>query len=85
MSFFLTFFVKIICCGYSFDLHQQVDVIQMGTHNICHYKKVDKKYTGYNLKTTELLDCARIGVCAVIRLNTVYNFKEPLYGIKWIS
>ena len=34
-------------------------------------QKVDKKYTGCNLKTTELLDCALIGVCAVIRLNTV--------------
>ena len=35
------------------------------------YKEVDKKYTGCNLKTTELLDCALIGVCAVIRSNTV--------------
>ena len=39
----------------------------MGTHNICLYKEVDKKYTGCNLKTAELLDCALIGVCAVIR------------------
>ena len=45
----------------------------MGTHNICLYKEVDKKYTGYNLKTMELLDCALIGVCAVIRSNTVYG------------
>ena len=30
---------------------QQVDAIQMGTHTICLYKEVDKKYTGYNLKT----------------------------------
>ena len=43
----------------------------MGTHNICLYKKEDKKYTGCNQKTTESLDCALIGVCAVIRLNTV--------------
>ena len=43
----------------------------MGTHNICLYKEVDKKYTGYNLKTMELLDCALIGVCAVIRSNRV--------------
>ena len=43
----------------------------MSTHNICLYEEVDKKYTGCNLKTTELLDCALIGVCAVIRLNTV--------------
>ena len=44
----------------------QVDVIQMGTHHLCLYKEVDKKYTGCNLKTTELFDCALIGVCAVI-------------------
>ena len=42
--FFLIFFLKGICCGYSFELHQQVNAIQMGTHNICLYK-VDKKYT----------------------------------------
>ena len=42
----------------------------MGTNNICLYKEVDKKYTGCNLKTTELLDCTLIGVCAVIRSNT---------------
>ena len=33
--------------------------------------EVDKKYTFCHLKTTELLDCALIGVCAVIRSNTV--------------
>ena len=49
----------------------QVDAIQMGTHNICLYKEVDKKYTGCNLKTAELFDCVLIGVCAVIRSNTV--------------
>ena len=43
----------------------------MGTHNICLYKEVDKKYTGYNFKTMELLDCVLIVVCAVIRSNTV--------------
>ena len=47
--------------------------IKMGTNNICLYKEVDKKYTGYNLKTMELLDCALIGVCAVIRSNTVFQ------------
>ena len=26
---------KGICCGYSFELHRQVDAIQMSTHNIC--------------------------------------------------
>ena len=64
---------------YSFELHLQVDAIQMGTHNICLYK-VDKKYTGSNLKTTKSLDCALIGICAVIRSNTVFDWKSTLSG-----
>ena len=48
----------------------------MSTHNICLYKEVDKKYSACNLKTTKSLDCALIGVCAVIRSNTVIT----LYG-----
>ena len=43
----------------------------MSTHNICLYKEVDKKYTACNLKVTKSLDCALIGICAVIRFNTV--------------
>ena len=39
---------------------------------ICGYKEVNKKYNSCNLKTMELLDCALIGVCAVIRSNTVH-------------
>ena len=69
--FFSDFLSKSIYCGYSFELHRQVDAIQMGTHNICPYKEEDKKYTGCNLKTTELLNCTLIGVCAVIRSKTV--------------
>ena len=65
--FFSNFIYKGICCGYLFELHRQVDAVQMSTHNICLYKEVKKKYTGCNLKTTEFLDCALIGVCAVIR------------------
>ena len=34
--------------------------------------------TGYNLKTTKLLNCALIGVCAVIRSTTVYKKKLKL-------
>ena len=72
MCFFSSDFPsKSICCWYSFELHRQVDAIQMGTHNICLYKEADKKYTGCNLKTTELLDCALIWACAVIRSNRV--------------
>ena len=74
--FLSDFLYKSICCGYPFELHRQVDAIQMGTRNICLYKEADKKYTGCNLKTMKLLDCALIGVCAVIRLNTVCFFQE---------
>ena len=62
LCFCSDFLYKTICCGYSFELHQQVDAIQMGTYYICLYKEVDKKYTGCNLKNTELVDCALIGV-----------------------
>ena len=34
-----------------------------GTQNTCLYEGVDKKYTGCNLKTKELLDCVLIGAC----------------------
>ena len=72
MRFFFLVCYKNICHGYLFELHRKVDAIQMGTHTVCLYKEVNKKYSGCNLKTTELLDCALIGVCAVIRSNTVY-------------
>ena len=57
----------------------------MGTHNICISKEVVKKYACCNMKTTNLLDCALIGVCAVIRSNMVItcpmspNTVEPRY------
>ena len=69
--FLLIFVIKGICCGYSFELHRQVSTIQRSSHNICLYKEIDKKYTGCNLKTMELLDFALIGVCVVIRSSTV--------------
>ena len=50
----------------------------MRTHNICLYKKVNKMYTGCNLKTMEFHECALIGECAVIRSNTVSHI--PDYG-----
>ena len=80
MRFFSDFLYKGICCGYSFELHGQVDAIQMNIHNICLYKEVDKNYTGCNLKTMELLDSVLIGVCAVIRSNTVFFTKPHLVG-----
>ena len=84
---FSDFLYKSICCRYSFEAYRQVDAIQIITLNICLYK-VDKKYNGYNLKTTELLDCGLIGVCAVIGSNTVNIFflflhKTCLYGYSY--
>ena len=61
MFFCFCFLNKSICCGYSLELHRQVDAIQMGPLNICLHKEVDKKYTGCNLKTMELLNCALKG------------------------
>ena len=61
----------------------------MGTHNICLYKEVDKKYTGCILKTTELLDCVHIGVCVVIKSNTVVKILEqlisPIFKVTMVS
>ena len=77
--FFLSdFLCKGMCCGYSFELHRQVDVIQMGTDKICLYIEVNKKYTGCNLKTTESLDCGLVGVCAIISLNMVFRHHNIL-------
>ena len=67
------FLYKGIYCGYPFELHQLVDAIQMSTHNICLYK-IGKKCTGSNLRTLALFDCELIGVCLVIRSNTVIKF-----------
>ena len=68
---FSSFLYKNIIYGYLHELHRQVGAIQMGSHNICLYEEVDKKYTGCILKTTESLDCSLIEVCAVIRSNKV--------------
>ena len=76
--FFFDFLYKSIFYGYPFELHRKVDVFQMGTHNICLYKEVDKKYTGCYLKTKELLDSALIQVCAVIRSNTAHVFFQTV-------
>ena len=32
------YFIKSICCGYSFELPRQVEAIQTSTHNKCLYK-----------------------------------------------
>ena len=43
---FYPFFYKSICCGYLFELPQQVEAIQISSNNICFYedqKKVSHK------------------------------------------
>ena len=34
-AIFSDFLYNGICCGYSFEKHQQVNAIQVSTHNIC--------------------------------------------------
>ena len=71
--FFSDFLYASICCGYSLELHRQEWVPTT-------YAFIKtKKCTGCNLKTTELFDCALIGLCAVIRSNTVVEVELP-YG-----
>ena len=54
---------------------------KMGTPNICLCKEVGKKYTGCNLKATELLDWGLIGECTVIRSNTHLNLLLGWSGV----
>ena len=71
--FFQIFFIKAYVVGTHLNCLNKslVNAIQMSTHNIYFYKVDTKKDTGCNLKITEFLDCALIGVYAVISLNTV--------------
>ena len=49
---FSDFLYKGVCYGYSFELHRQVDAIQMSAYNICLYKEVkNKRPTGHNSLT----------------------------------
>ena len=72
-------------CGFAFFLIFFIIAYVVGTHLNCIDKSMQfkwvpttycldkriQKYAVCNLKITELLDCALIGVCAVIRSNTV--------------
>ena len=49
----------------------------LSTNNRLFYKEADK-INGCNLQTSELLDCALIGVCAVIRSNAVFEQKATI-------
>ena len=48
MQFFADFLYKSIRFGYSFELHRQVNVIQIGTHNVCLLKKKTKNSLAVN-------------------------------------
>ena len=61
---------KSMCCGYSSELHQ---LVIPTAYNFIKQTKSTLAVPG-NLKTTELLVCALIGVCAVISLNMVNGF-----------
>ena len=72
LCFFLIFFIK----AYVVDTHLNCIDKSMQFKWVpitydCLYKEEDKKDTGCNLKTTKLLDCVLIGICAVIRSNMV--------------
>ena len=73
---FIIFFL-IFCIKYLFRIPIWIAIL-IGTHYICLYKEVDKKYTGCNLRTTELLDWALIEVCAVISSNTVFAIGDQI-------
>ena len=81
-DFFSDFLFKSIYCGYSFELHRQVDAIQTSTHNICLYKEVKKKRT-LAVIWRPRNNCALIGVCAVIRSNTVSGSPSDLQLTMW--
>ena len=69
--FFLIFFIK-ACYGYSFELHRQVDAIQMGTH-----MSVQRSRQKVHWLLSEDWNCLTvIGVCAVI-----WGWKHMLWGL----
>ena len=64
MRFFSYFLYKSICWGTHLNYIDKSNSNGYPQHMPLYRSR--KKYTGYNLKTTELLDCVLIGVCAVI-------------------
>ena len=53
--FFPDFIYKSICFGYSFELPQLVEAIQVSMHNICIYKEVDKSTVCNLLQECQIL------------------------------
>ena len=77
--FFLIFFIKAYVVGTHLNCIDKSMQFKWVPTTYAFLKK-NRKYTGCNLKTTELLDCALIGVCAVIWLITV-NIALDKWGI----
>ena len=69
--FLLIFFIKAYVVGTHLNCINKSMQFKWVPTTYALNKEIDKKYTSCNLKTTELLNCGLIGVCAVIRLNTV--------------
>ena len=67
LLFFLIFFLK----AYILGTHLNCIDISMQFKEVPTTCAFIKKYTIWNLKTTELLDCVLIGVCGIIRSNKV--------------
>ena len=77
MGFFHIFFIKSYVVSTHLNCIDKSSQLKwVPVYSICLYKEVDKKYvTRFNLTTgTELIDCALVGVCVVIRSNTVLPF-----------
>ena len=72
LFFFLSSFRKTYVVGTHLSCSDKLMLFKW-VPTTCLYKEVDKNYTGYHLKTMKLLDCVLIGVCVVIRSNTVYE------------
>ena len=74
--FFCFFFVKKYVVGTHLNCIDKSMKFKWVHTTYAFIKEVDKKYTGCNLKTTELLDCVLIGVCALIRLTAIIKFND---------
>ena len=71
--FFSHFLYKGICCGYSVELHRQVDAIQMRTHNICLYKGI---CCGYSVELHRQVDAIQMrthNICLYKKVNKMYT------------
>ena len=64
---FSNFLYESICCGYSFELPQKVEAIQMNTHNICYVEAI--QFSSHNICFYKAVDkCTlRVPNCLTVR------------------